>query len=207
MDEFSEEYNGLDDPRRERAPLRPPPLRRRGPIPWWVWLITAIAILFAAGIGFLAYIGIRGPDTKIYAGNEVPRRFLSTLREMGALEAGESVRFFYSSAILDFRGSFCFVSDRKVAVYDSEAERSEIRIAFDEIEDAELVSGSSWIVDGAITLTLKDGDVVSFEVSSEMERDKKFLKAIEEGMDRARKAARKDPVEENPAPEDAEEPR
>ena len=51
-------------------------------------------------------------------------------------------------------------------------------VRFDDIEDVQFDPSDSTWVDGSITLTLKDGNVVGFPVSAEQGRDKMFYKAI-----------------------------
>jgi hypothetical protein len=162
------------------------PKPKRG-LAWWWYLLIGLGLMLFTSIAALCYVGFRGPDTKVYVGNEVPRRFVATIRELGMLEEKEKLRYFYSSALIDIRDGFCFVSDRKVGIYDPEAESPVVQVAFDEIEKAELESSDSWVLDGAITLSLKEGDLVAFDVSSELGRDKMFLAAIREGMERGQK--------------------
>ena len=51
-------------------------------------------------------------------------------------------------------------------------------VPFDQIDDAELARNESFFEDSTIELTLKDGSVVSFPVSSELDRDVLVFEAI-----------------------------
>lgn len=164
-------------------PQQPPqmPPRKRG-------LSTAMRVLIICGglvllgcagfCGFAGYVGSVGPETKVYAGNEVPKRFTDVINELDLLESGENVRFFFSDALTDVRKGMYFVTDRKVVVYIESAVTPATVVPFAKIAEAELKSGTSWIDDGAITLHLKDGSVVVFPVSPTDGRDKLMFEAI-----------------------------
>ena len=167
--------------------LAPPPPPRKA-VSRWVWVVIVLGglLLVACGGGFafLTYVGAVGPDTKVYAGNEVPRRFTDTLRELNLLESGEQIRFFYSDGFMDIRNGCYFVSDRKVVVYNRSAATPATAVRFDDIEDVQFDPSDSTWVDGSITLTLKDGNVVGFPVSAEQGRDKMFYNAILDSVKR-----------------------
>ena len=164
-------------------PPYPPPLmpRRRGlsPLMWVLIVVGAVIALGCAGfLGFAAYIGSVGPGTQIYAGNEVPKRFVDVANELKLLESGETIKFFYSDAMTDVRQGMYFVTDRKVVVYIADAATPATVVPFAKIEDADLQSSTSWIEKGSVTLHLTDGSVVIFPVSGEGKRDKLMFDAI-----------------------------
>jgi hypothetical protein len=137
-----------------------------------------ILVLFAG----LAYIGFTGPETSVYQGRNVPERYVSSMRELGALEEDEELLYFYSDGGFGIEEGFYFVSDTKVCIYiDGVAEPLQ-KIRFDEIERVELEREESFFLDSQITLHLNDGTEVWFPVSSELERDVGFHAAIEERL-------------------------
>jgi len=156
-----------------------------------LWVLVGFGVLVllpCCGLfGWLAYIGSYGPETSVYTGNEVPARFLDVMKDVGALEPGEKLLYFYSDALTDIRGGFYFVSDRGVVIY-SEAAGDEplVRIAFEEIAEADLGREESFFIDSEITLELKDGRPISFPVSSEGSKDVRFFESIEDGIAKAR---------------------
>jgi hypothetical protein len=81
-------------------------------------------------IGFVSYIGAKGPDTKAYTGNELPSKYLAIVNELALLEPGEQIRFFYSDAMTDIKDGFYFVSDRKVVVYIADAAVPATKVPF-----------------------------------------------------------------------------
>ncbi|MEX0775100.1 MAG: hypothetical protein WD042_05225 [Phycisphaeraceae bacterium] len=161
------------------APNEPAPRRR---MPWWAWLLIALggaAVLSCAScLGLFAWFGATTPDTYVYAANEVPADYLRTARDLGVLADDEKVLWFYSDAMLGIKEGFYLVSDRQVAIYIAESQPPATSVTFDQIAEVELVRDTSFFVDSTITLTLHDGSVVSFPVSSEKDRDKHFFKAI-----------------------------
>jgi hypothetical protein len=177
----------------QAVPPPPAPPRKKG-LPGWAWALIGVGALVLLSCGgllaFLVHVGTVGPETKVYAGNEVPARFADTLRELNLLEPGEQIRYFYSDALKDIRDGCYFVSDRKVYKRDSATPATLVK--FDQIADVQLAASDSTWTDGSITLTLRDGQTVGFPVSSEQGRDKLFLKAIQDQVKPAgpRKAAR-----------------
>jgi Bacterial PH domain len=165
----------------------PEQTKRKG-MPWWGWLIIGVVVLVIMPcfgcIGWVAYIGAVGPETSVYTGNEVPQRFIDTATDVGALEPGEDIRFFYSDAVTDIRNGFYFVSDKRVVIYNDYDSADPLTIVeFDEIEDVSLSRDTSFVFDSEIYIELDDGTPISFPVSSEKDGDVRFLEAIEEGRE------------------------
>ena len=170
------------DPRNPFAENSPQPVRQRSTALWWV-LGAGLGLVGVCCGGLfigLAYIGVSGPETSVYTGNQVPEKFLATAREVGALDANEKVRFFYSDSLVDIREGFYFVSDKKVVIYHEDGRESPlIAIDFDEIEDVEIYRNESFFEDSEITIQTTSGEFVAFPVSSEFDRDQAFFEAIE----------------------------
>jgi hypothetical protein len=162
------------------------PPRKRGLSGCWIAAIVVVAI---AGLGVLAAVGgvvylvAVSPDTSIYEGDRVPSRFVETMKEVGALEDGEQLLYFYSDGLMDISEGFYFVSNRKVAVYFEESDEPLQTAAFDEIEAAKITRERSDLIDGEITVELKDGSSFWFPVSSEFDRDLDFHRAILERIE------------------------
>lgn len=164
----------------------PPPATGLRRVPWWGWLLialSAVGVLSCAGFcAFAAYVGSKGPDTKVYAGHEVPAKYVNEIKSLGLLEANEQIRFFYSDALTDIKNGFYFVSDKKVAVYIGDAATPAQAVPFKQIKEADIVRTTSMLEDSTITLTLTDGRIVSFPVSNELDRDQMFLDTIEKAI-------------------------
>ncbi len=172
----------IEQPSNPFAHHSPHPVRRN-PNPIW-WILGGglfLGVLCCGGIiAALAYVGIAGPETSVYTGNQVPARFIQTAREVGALDADETVRFFYSDSLIDIREGFYFVSDRKVAIYIDDGRESPLTaIEFNQIANVEIFRDESFFDDSQITIETTDGDFFAFPVSSEFDRDQHFFDAIE----------------------------
>ena len=157
--------------------------RARSGAPVWLWLLLGGGLLIClpcgGGLIWVIYLGVYGPETTVYAGNEVPNRFIATMKDVGALDEEEDVLYFYSDAMSDVRNGFYFVSDKKVAIYTEAAGGTPLTVVrFEEIADLELYRNESFFEDSRITLQLKDGRPVSFPVSSETGGDQRFFDAI-----------------------------
>ena len=166
----------------------PPAPTKRG-VPWWGWVLIiggGLTVLTCAGlIGFVSYIGAKGPDTKAYTGNELPAKYLTIVNDLALLDPGEQIRFFYSDAMTDIKEGFYFVSDRKVVVYIEDAAVPATKVPFARIAAAAIERTDSVLEDSTITLTLTDDSVVSFPVSNELDRDKLVHETIEKSIKRA----------------------
>ena len=125
----------------------------------------------------LVFLGVVSPDTSAYKRGWIPQRFLAAAEEVGGLEKGETVEFFYSDALLDVRDGFSYVSDRKVVVYSPVDTPPLIATPFDAIQDVTLERDKSFLIDSTIILETEDA-FISFPVSREMNRDVEFYEAI-----------------------------
>ena len=82
--------------------------------------VSLLGVVCGGGILFLMYVAIIGPATCVYPPGQTPQRFLTVAKEVGGLQTGENVEFFYSAGFIDVKEGFTYVSDQKVVVYDPE---------------------------------------------------------------------------------------
>ncbi len=152
-------------------------------IPIWGWLLIClfglVTLVCGGGLVGLVIVGVNSPETQIYLGHEVPKSYLDVAKEIGGLENGEKVKFFYSDGIMGIEEGFYYVSDRKVVTYNDDGRVTPlIEMPFGDITDIYLERDESFLIDSEITIELKDGTWVSFPVSSEHDRDEKFADEI-----------------------------
>ena len=133
--------------------------------------------------GFLVYVGVEGPDTSVYVGSSVPKKYLDTARAVNALEDGEQVEYFYSDQLMDIRGGFYMTTDRRVVVYREEVGEPLLAMPYSDIARADLSRDESFFEDSQIELELKNGQLVMFPVSSEHDRDVHVHEKIVEHME------------------------
>lgn len=144
----------------------------------------------------LMIIGSIAPDTAVYPGRQIPKRFMTTIRSLNLLKKDEQIRYFYSDALLDIKAGFCFVTDKNLVLYSSNWEEPEVIIPLSQIASLDVVYDDSFWEDTTVFVTTYSGIEISFPVSSEKGLDKKFVEAIQEKLN----------VEPD-APADADKPR
>lgn len=148
---------------------------------WWIFggCGTICVLVCCGGFAGVMWLGATAPETSVYTGNQVPARFIDTMKEVGALEDGESIVYFYSDGITSIKEGFYFVSDRKVVVYAEHLQDKLTIIPFEDIESTSLSRDTSFFEDSQITIVKRNGEFVSFPVSSELDRDVQFNDQIE----------------------------
>ncbi|MCP4190911.1 MAG: hypothetical protein GY768_09820 [Planctomycetaceae bacterium] len=152
-------------------------------LPWWKRLIFLVVgglgIVLFVGCSWLIFVGVYGPETSVYRGSQVPKRFVRVITKVGALDEGETILFFYSDAMTNIRDGFYFVSDKKVAVYSNAILPDPLTtVDFDQIEDVTLDRYESVFRDSEINVYTREGWSIWFPVSSELDRDEDFFEAI-----------------------------
>ena len=160
--------------------------RRNGWPAWKILLVSSvgvIAILSAILIGGLVYVGTVAPETKVYPGNQVPPRFAQTFDELGLLEPGEKIRFFYSDGLLDIKEGSYLLTDRHLILYSESWSDPKVIIDFDQITSVDAAWSDTWIEDSSITVDLKNGDLWMFPLSMENGTDRRFVEALRESAD------------------------
>ena len=155
--------------------------RRR--MPWWGWVLGALCALIGVPICIVTasviYIGVVSPETSVYPGRVVPQRFVSEMKDLGALNEDEEVLYFYSDALIDIRDGFYFVSDRRVVIYSDLMDGDPlVAYEFDKIDDVLLDRDEAFFNDSIITIFAHNGESIEFPVSSEYDRDEDFFEAI-----------------------------
>ena len=144
---------------------------------FWVCL-SLLGVVCGGGILFLMYVAIIGPATYVYPPGQTPQRFLTVAKEVGGLQTGENVEFFYSAGFIDVKEGFTYVSDQKVVVYDPEGNPPLVSIDYGDIQGLELERADSSLLDSVIAVVLEDSYIL-IPVASEKDRDIDFFEAIE----------------------------
>ena len=140
---------------------------------------SLLAVCCGLGMVGLVYIGTVAPNTWVYAGNQVPEKYVDRARQLGALEQTEQPKYFYSDGLLRIEEGFYLVTETKVAIYIGEASPPLTVIPLNEIKTAELMRDESTLGDSYIAIQTKNGDYHAFPVSSEFDRDQLFFKEIQ----------------------------
>jgi hypothetical protein len=142
-------------------------------------ILGIIACLIAVAV---MYIGTVSPETHIYTGRQVPKKYMSTIGELKLLQKDEQIRYFYSDAILDIKAGFYFVTGRNLVIYSSEWEEPAEVMPLKEITKLEVEYDDSFFEDSMVYIETMQGLEISFPLSSEKGMDRKFVEAIREKM-------------------------
>jgi len=150
-------------------------------------LLKILAIGFAVMLGVilmaLSVIGTIAPDTSIYPGPQIPKKFASQIKALNLLDEGEEIRYFYSDGFMDIETGLYFVTDRKLVVYSSLWNEPETIVPFDEIDELDVVYNESFWEDSLVSVTTFSEMEINFPLSSEKGLDRKFVEFIEKKID------------------------
>ena len=147
--------------------------------------------IFGISLGSITVIGLIGlvilgslvPETYVYLGRQIPKNYLSEIRSLGLIAEDEKIKYFYTDALFDIKEGMYFVTDKNLVLYSSNWEEPETMIPFDQIASIEVQYDDSFFEDTSVFVTTHSGMEVSFPVSSEKGRDRKFVEAIQEELD------------------------
>ncbi len=142
----------------------------------------AFGVITVVVCGGIIYVFSKSPDTRVLPGRQIPTRFVEQIDKLAVLEDGEQIQFFYSDAVTDIADGFYLVTDRAVIIYSNQFDEPTIRVPFEEIVDIEADFSDSWFMDSTITLSLADGSLASFPVSSEGGGDKQVYDALKKKL-------------------------
>lgn len=138
------------------------------------WTLIACGALSLVGLvffGALMYVGDTGPEIYVEEGAQLDDDTLAAIREVGALEDGDRVVFFYSDGIFDPREGMYLTTERHVALHVADRDPPTEIFPYATITSARLDRDESFLEDSTIHLELDDGDVWWFPVSSEGDLD------------------------------------
>ena len=139
-----------------------------------------IGSIFAVGFIGLIILGSIGPETHVYLGHQVPKKYLREIRSLNLLSENEKIKYFYTDAIVDIKDGLYFVTDRNLVLYSKDWEEPDTIIDLNDIVKLEVEYDDSFFIDSMVYVETKSGLEVSFPVSSERGRDKNFVAHIRE---------------------------
>lgn len=148
-------------------------------------ILIVVGVVFTAAFIGLTYIGAKGPETFIYAENEIPASFKKEMEDLGILEENEHLIYFYSDGLLDIKDGIYALTDQHLIVYSNQLSQPELIIEFGEIITHEIVYDDSFFNDSYVTVETEDGLWVEFPLSSEKGRDKQFYTLLTRKVEEA----------------------
>ena len=138
-------------------------------------VLGVMAVLLVVGaVVFFWYVGTYGPATRVAPGRQVARQHVETLREIGLLEEGETLQWFYSDALLDIKGGAYIATDRKLAAYNSQWAEPAVVAPYDRITDLSMTDGEGMFFDSVLEVTLDDGTAITIPLATEGGGDRSF---------------------------------
>lgn len=137
-------------------------------------LVSLFAILL---IGVFT-IGVIAPETSVYLGHQVPKKYKKEIQSLELLDSDETIKYFYTDGFLDIKDGLYFVTDKNLVVYCQVWDEPATIISFDEITKLDVEYDNSFVNDSYINIETIDGLEISFPVSSEKKRDKLFYEYL-----------------------------
>ncbi|MCI4666747.1 MAG: hypothetical protein MRZ79_01200 [Bacteroidia bacterium] len=142
------------------------------------------AIILAGIVGIilisLTFIGANAPETYVYLGRQVPKKYMNEIQSMNLLDEGEKIKYFYSDGLFDIKNGMYFVTDKKLVAYSKSWVEPQTIIPFEEIIFLDVNYDDSFFNDSFIHVMTSDGTELEFPVSSEKGRDKEFYNYLDE---------------------------
>lgn len=142
--------------------------------------IFGYILAFLGILTFLALyiIGSIAPETSVYLGRQVPKKYVEEIKDLKLLRHGEKIVYFYSDGFIDIKDGMYFVTDQNVVAYNNLWEEPETIIPFETIDSLSVDYDESFLEDSYIFIRTLDGLEITFPVSSERNRDKIFYEFI-----------------------------
>jgi hypothetical protein len=140
-----------------------------------VIFLLLTGLIGAAVTGGLVYVGLVGPETRVVAGHEVSKHQAKIIGQLGLLQPGERIQYFYSDAVVDIRNGMYFVTDRRLVLYCKDWEKTSQEAVFGEISRIEGELKDSFWEDSTIHVTLKGGETLEFPLSNEKGGSRRFF--------------------------------
>ncbi len=144
--------------------------------------------IFAMSIGTIIVIGVIAviiigsicPETYIYLGHQVPKKYLSEIRSIDLLESDDKIKYFYTDAMFDIKNGMYFVTDRNLVLFCNDWEEAGIIIFLDKIVRVDVEYDESFFNDSLVYVETTTGFEVCFPLSSDHGRDKDFVKYLKQ---------------------------
>ncbi len=121
--------------------------------------IFGYILAFLGILTFLALyiIGSIAPETSVYLGRQVPKKYVEEIKDLKLLRHGEKIVYFYSDGFIDIKDGMYFVTDQNVVAYNNLWEEPETIIPFETIDSLSVDYDDSFLEDSYIFIRTLDG--------------------------------------------------
>ena len=169
------------------------PVGRRPWLPTWAKILVGVGagavVMVVLMCGGLIYLGSRSPETRALTGSQLTKRNVDTIRELGLLDQGERIKYFYSDGMMSIEEGMYFFTDDKIVIYGKDREPKAMVAAFGDVADVSVEFSDSWFIDGTIWIELADGTPLAMPISSEGGVDELFYDSLVQTWESKRQAA------------------
>ncbi len=105
-------------------------------------------------------------------GRQIPKKFINEINNLGLLNEEETIKYFYSDAMVDIKNGMYIVTDKRVILQNQNWEEPETTMKLSEIDFVKSVFDDSFLIDSMVYIETTTGLEVCFPHSSEQGRDK-----------------------------------
>jgi|GEM_PF-4699739 len=91
----------------------------------------------------LVILGNMAPETSVYLGHQIPKKYLSEIRSLGLLGENDNIKYFYTDTVFDIKESLYFVTDKNLVLYCQQWEEPETIIAYSQIPRCKEATGKT----------------------------------------------------------------
>lgn len=148
-----------------------------------IGLGITVGVLGMILVTAVMYVGTMGPELHVQYGHEVKDRFMDTIRELGLLEEGEELEYFYSDAIVDIKSGMYMLTDRNLIIYVADWDPPAVILPYTQLQAVGAQFSDSFFLDTYLSVVDAEDTPWAFPVSSEMDRDHEFHDFLEERIE------------------------
>lgn len=141
------------------------------------------SVLFGLGLAVLIYLGFNTMPTHVSPGELISKKHLAALESLDLVDPTETILYYYSDAIMDIKESVYLLTDKRLVLHNEVWNKPTWKIQFKDIDSVEIQRDESFFVDSYVSVTLINGEDVSFPLSSENELDLAFLNKLQQFID------------------------
>jgi hypothetical protein len=169
-----------------------PPRRQKRGMPTWVKALIILAVVLGIGLvalcGGLGYLAGKAPPTYVQSGQQIREVELDVVHDLGLLEPGERILYFYSDGLLGPEEGMYFITDQRLVCYCNAWSEPLTSVPYESIIDVRAEYEPSVFIDSMVYVTYVDGEYemdLVFPVSSERGGDQRFVNELRERVELA----------------------
>ncbi len=162
-------------------------------------VLGVIGLLIGAAVWTVLFLS---PENQPVVGAQVSAKDRLALEKMGIIGKDDQIELFYPDGKFSIKEGGAAVTSNKLIVYKDGAISQQAPLA--EIKAVDHTPGRAWMDDGSFLITLEDGSIITFTVTSMSGGDKLFATIFTQKVTEARESAGKSVIiSEGESPADA----